>query len=323
MWWAFTVLLGSSVASSQAPPEGETEASDELTEPPAASDGEVLGVDPDRVPEPPADREVSAPPSEEDVRRGVTREFEVEGRPPPDDETWLDGPPRWFLAGAVDFGVLYFRPRFSGGFGTPYRSWIGFDVNPIFGGEGVGAYGGLRFAVPFVDLRVGARYFFTFRRSFLEPRDSYDHLQIESRAGPSSRYLSLESELSIDIPIGPTAIVGEFAITAVQFVDEGFYVFEETISVVVDPPFVLRGRLGYAVEFGPDEMIQIGLVGEIVRLPGRDVWIARAGIIARINLWDDVQLRGTVIPPVASPDTLGAGGGDSFLLGVRFRWATL
>lgn len=296
---------------------------------PAEDSGERAVVvdadsDSDSDPESDSDSDSGSDPDggTEGATRRRTRDFYVEGEPAPPDLTWRDGPYRWFLSGAIDLGVLYFRPRFSGGYGKPHETWLGFDLNPIFSGEGIGAYGGLRFAVPFLDLRLGARYYFTFRRSFLIPRESYDHLQIESRAGPSSRYLALEAELSLDVPIGPTSIVSELAVTSVQFVDDGFYVYEETIKVVTDPPYIWRGRLGYTIDFGPDGLIRFGVVAELVHLPGRDAWVFRAGGIARVSLWHDLEIRGTFIPAILSPDELGADGGDSFNVGLRFRWAT-
>ena len=235
---------------------------------------------------------------------------------------WRRGAPRWFLAGAIDLGAIYFRPRFSAGWGKPHSSWLGLDANPIFTGEGVGCYAGLRAALPFVDLRVGGRYFFTFRRSFLEPREQYDHLQIESRVGPPSRYLSWEAELTTSLPLGPGRVLGELAGTLVTLVDDGFYVFEETIRVVLEPPWVWRVRAGYELSLGPEGIGRLALIGEVVGLPGRDAYVVRGGIEGGLLLWDDFEIRGRVVPPLVSEDSLGAGGGDSFQLGFRYRFAS-
>ena len=235
---------------------------------------------------------------------------------------WHRGPPRWFLAGAIDLGAIYFRPRFSAGWGKPHASWVGLDANPIFSGEGLGHYAGLRLALPWVDLRVGGRYFFTLRRSFLESRESYDHLQIQSRVGPPSRYLSWEAELTTSVPVGPGSVMAELAGTMVTLVDDGFYVFEETIRVVVDPPWVWRARVGYGLSLGPGGVGRLTFLAEAVGIPGRDALVVRGGLEASLLVWDDFEIRGRVIPPLVSEDSLGATGGDSFQLGFRYRFAS-
>ena len=236
---------------------------------------------------------------------------------------WWGGRERWFMSGAIDVGWLYFRPRFSAGYGRPHALWAGFDVNPIFGGSGVGGYAGLRGFHPNIDLRVGGRYFFAFRRSFLEPASSYDHLDVQIRDGPPSRYLSVEAELTWNIPVGFGSIIGEAAGTAILLAPDGFYVFEETLRVVANPPWVWRGRVGYQIRFGPDDAIGFALVGELVGVPERDdALIFRAGGTGGVRLFRDLSIRFRFIPPILSPDRLGAVGGDSYQIGIRYLFAT-
>lgn len=240
-----------------------------------------------------------------------------------DDVTGWEGGPRWFVSGTVDLGFLYFRPRFSAGYGIPFRYWLGIDANPEFRGEGVGAWFGLRAFHPRVNLRVGGRYMYTFRRSFLTPANAFDHLDIENRSGSASRYLSLEAELTWSLDVGPGRWVGELAGTAVTLVEGGAFVFEERIRVVADPPWIWRAQSGYQVVFGPRDAVQVAVVGEFVGVPKRDsLLVFRAGIRGTIQLFDDLQLRFRFIPPIASRDSLGAVGGDSYQLGVRYRFAS-
>jgi hypothetical protein len=241
-----------------------------------------------------------------------------EGAPVP----WSRQPVRWFLSTEIDTGFLYVRPRFSAGYGRPHDRWVGIDTNPIFSAEGVAGYAGLRFDLPYVNLRVGGRYWYTFRRDFLLPDDSYTVEDIELRRGPRSQFSTWEAELTTNIPIGPGNVLLELAGSRVTGVPDGYFVYEETLRVVVEPPWVWRTRIGYMLPLDPDRTIVIGPVAELVGIPKRDAIVLRAGAIARIFLSPALEARGTFLPAVASPDPLGARGGDAFLLGIRYRWAT-
>ncbi len=230
---------------------------------------------------------------------------------------------RWFVASTIDVGVFYFRPRASFGWGLPFESWLGMDVNPLVSSEGYGAWAGLRFALPAVDLRVGARHFRTFRRSFLPQQEEYDRIDIELRDGPDSRYTSLEAELTWSLPFGRLGrLFGEAALTYVTGVPDGYNVYEERIRLVLQTPWVWRGRLGFAVRTALGGALTLGPVFEVVGNPGRPSTVLRFGAVARLKLYDDLEVRGTFIPVMLSPDNLGLKGGDSFQIGLRWRWAT-
>lgn len=245
---------------------------------------------------------------------------------------WSQQPVRWFGALEFDTGFLYVRPRFELGYGRAHAHWLGVEMNPIFSEEGLAAYAGLRAVLPYLSLRAGGRYWYTFYRSFLAPRDSYTVEQIELRAGPRSRFLTWESELALSLPLGPGTALSELAGSYVSGVDEGYYVYEETLRVVADPPWVWRARVGYLWAGFPwrmeragaesDATVQIGPVLEVVGAPRRGTLVLRAGGLVRIALAGDLEARGTFVPAVATPDALGARGGDAFLLGIRYRWAS-
>lgn len=251
---------------------------------------------------------------------------------------WAEGRPRWFASGIADLGFLYVRPRFTFGYGQPHYRWVGLDANPVLSGEGLGAYLGLRGALPYMDLRVGARGFVTFRRSFLCPPSgyrspqacadqptfaSYDREGIENRTGQDSRYITLEAELTLALPLGPGTLLSELAGSAVTLVDEDFFVYEERIRIVVNPPWVWRARVGYLFPLEASHSIRIGLSTELLGVPKRDdmlVW--RAGLIGSVRLYRDLEARGSFLPAIIARDTLGMAGGDTFLLGLRYRWAS-
>jgi hypothetical protein len=235
---------------------------------------------------------------------------------------WSKQSVRWFVSSEIDTGFLYVRPRFSAGYGRPHDLWVGIDTNPIFSSEGVAGYAGLRFDLPFVNLRLGGRYWYTFRRSFLVPEDSYSVEDIELRAGPRSRFLTWEAELTTTVPLGVGSLLFEGSLSFVTGVPDDYYVYEETLRVVVDPPWVWRTRFGYTVAIDDDRTIVLGPVLELVGIPERYEVVYRAGALARIFLSPALEARGTFVPAVITPDPLGARGGDAFLLGIRYRWAT-
>ncbi|MCA9669622.1 MAG: hypothetical protein KC503_28700 [Myxococcales bacterium] len=244
----------------------------------------------------------------------------VETRTPP----WRLQPKRWFFATRVDLGFVFLRPRISLGYGQPHARWLGIDINPIVSGEGLGAYGGLRFALPYLDLRVGGRWrFFTFRRSFLEQKDRYIREDIELRDGPKSRYAALEAELTGNFPIRKLSLLQfELAGSYVIGVPDGYNVYEEDIRVVLEPPWVWRARVGYAFRLLREDALTVGLLVEIVHNPGRDKFAIRGGVRMALRIRYDLDMRLAFIPVLVSKDSLGAAGGDVFLIGLRWRWAT-
>jgi hypothetical protein len=235
---------------------------------------------------------------------------------------WSLQPARWFVSAEIDTGFLYVRPRFSTGYGRPHDLWVGLDANPVFSSEGIAGYLGLRFDLPFVNLRVGGRYWYTFRRSFLMPEESYSVEDIELREAARSRFLTWEAELTTNVPLGRGVLIAESSFSLVTGVPDPYYVYEETLRVVVDPPYVWRARVGYTFAVDPERTVVIGPVLEFVGIPKRDVVVYRAGALARIFLSPSLEARGTFVPAVYTPDPLGARGGDAFLLSIRYRWAT-
>jgi len=235
---------------------------------------------------------------------------------------WSQQEPRWFGAASIDLGFIYFRPRFSTGYGRPHSRWFGVDVNPIFSSEGIATYAGLRLELPLFNLRAGARYWNTFQRSFLEPRERYSVEDIELRQGPKSTFVTWESELTFNVPIGPGWVLVELAGSYVTGVPDAYYVYEETLRVVVDPPWVWRTRVGYTLALDRAATVIVGPIFEVVGVPKRGTQVYRAGGLIRVSLGVDLEARGTFVPAIVTPDPLGAEGADTFLLGIRYRWAT-
>jgi hypothetical protein len=237
--------------------------------------------------------------------------------------TWGELPARTFVATAIDVGFVYARPRVSLGYGKPFTSWVGIDANPIASSAGLGVYGGLRFEIPHVDLRVGPRYFSAFQHTYLATQDSYSRLELETAGGSRARTLTYEAELDASIPLGPGALLARGSVSYVTGVPADMSVFEETLHVMVTPPLVWRARAGYALRLGRYSQHSIGFVVDVLDVPKRDdseTW--RMGPVLRLVLSRRVEVRGSFVVTVSSPDRIGLVGGDFTELGVRYRWAS-
>lgn len=237
--------------------------------------------------------------------------------------SWVEGAPRPFVATTVDAGYLYVRPRVSVGYGLPFTKWLGLDVNPVLVGAGWGGYAGARFALPYVELRVGARYFSAWQHRYLTPAESYDRLDLDSTVRDKARVFTLDAELSGAIPAGPGDVLALASLSSVHGVPKDAYVFEENLRVVVVPPLVWRVRGGYALRLGAYGQHGVGLVADVLDVPQRDdSRTIRAGPVLRVGLSRHFEVRGSFVVTLSSPDRLGLVGGDFTELGVRWRTAT-
>ncbi|HKO53950.1 MAG TPA: hypothetical protein VJV79_39855 [Polyangiaceae bacterium] len=251
--------------------------------------------------------------------------------PTPDDalmdprmaRSWATLPPRKFIATTVDIGFVYLRPRLSLGYGRPFTQWIGVDANPIAAQNGLGAYAGLRLEIPHLDFRIGPRYFASFNHTYLPQQSSYSRLDLESNLGSPSRTLTFEAELDLNVVLGPGRLLLRGSASYVSGVPDGYSAFEETLHIIVDPPLVWRTRLAYAVSFGGRKQHSIGGAVDLLDVPKRDdSRTIRVGPIVRLALSRRVDVRGSFIFTVVSPDRIGLAGGDFTELGIRYRWAS-
>jgi len=237
--------------------------------------------------------------------------------------SWGTLPPRTFIATTVDVGFVYLRPRISLGYGRPFTQWIGVDANPIAAQNGLGAYGGLRLEIPHLDFRIGPRYFASFNHTYLPTQSSYSRLDLESNAGDPARTLTFEAELDLNFNLGPGRLLLRGSASYVTGVPEGYDAYEETLHIIVDPPLVWRARLAYAFTFGSRKQHGIGAAVDLLDVPKRDdSRTIRIGPILRLALSRRVDVRGSFIFSVVSPDRIGLAGGDFTELGIRYRWAS-
>lgn len=237
--------------------------------------------------------------------------------------SWGTLPPRAFVATTVDVGFVYLRPRLSLGYGRPFTEWIGWDANPIAMTSGLGAYTGLRLEIPHLDLRIGPRYFASFNHTYLPAQASYSRLDLESNSGNPSRTLTYEAELDLNFDLGPGRLLLRGSVSYVSGVPDGYNAFEETLHIIVDPPLVWRTRLAYSFAFGGRKQHGIGAAVDLLDVPKRDdSRTIRIGPLVRLALSRRVDVRGSFIFTVVSPDRIGLAGGDFTELGIRYRWAS-
>jgi len=237
--------------------------------------------------------------------------------------SWGTLPPRAFVATTVDVGFVYLRPRLSLGYGRPFTQWVGVDANPIAAQNGLGAYVGLRLEIPHFDFRIGPRYFASFNHTYLPEQASYSRLDLESNSGDPSRTLTWEAELDLNVTLGPGRLLLRGSASYVTGVPDGYNAFEETLHIIVDPPLVWRARLAYAFTFGSRKQHGIGAAVDLLDVPKReDSRTIRIGPIVRLALSRRVDVRGSFIFSVISPDRIGLAGGDFTELGIRYRWAS-
>jgi hypothetical protein len=244
---------------------------------------------------------------------------------------WQLGRPRLFFATLVEAGYAYLRPKFALGYGLPYWRWVGLEAHPLLSLGGVGQYAGIAAELPRLQLRVGGRYYYPFSRSFLIPPggvgvfsadDSFSREDIQSVAGPKAKYLALEAEAIGTLPIPAGSLFLALTGYRTMLVPDGYYMFEENLHAVMKPPYVWRTRLGYLAAFGRDAAIRVGPAVDLIGLPGRNKFVVRGGLLGTVSVNAHLAAQLSLIPVIASPDTLGVAGGDFGYLGVSLFWAT-
>lgn len=253
----------------------------------------------------------------------------IEGSPPPVGglETgnrrayWSRGSHRWFVSSLFDAGYLYLRPQIAVGYGKPHWRFAQLETSTGLSGGGANQYGGLRLALPFIEVRSGIRYQFPFARTFILEKDAYSRFDLEARDAPSARYSSVDSEITANVPAYRGSIFALFGANYVFGVTDGYDVYEEQLRVVIRSPWVYRARVGYALRFGDQGAIRIGPVVEALYIPRRGATVVRGGVVATVVLTHNVEVLATFVPTILSPDAIGTAGGDFGQLGIRYRWA--
>jgi hypothetical protein len=257
-------------------------------------------------------------PPPQGVQPGLTEGLEQAQKRP----FWVSGARRWFISSVLDAGIVYLRPQLAVGYGKPHWSWIGIEGYSSVSISGGVEYAGLRATTTFLDARVGARYNFSAEQDFLEPQDIYTREDSELEIGPQSRYVALEAELTGSVPLPGGSL---FAVASGYYIADtppGYYVFEDALRVIIDPPYVWRARLGYLASFGIDDTLKVGIAGELIGIPGREAFVVRAGPVIGVSLTHHLEAVGALMIVAHNPDELGLRGAEFGNLGFRYKWAT-
>ena len=141
---------------------------------------------------------------------------------------------------------------------------------------------GLRAAIPLVDLRVGARYVWDFQQYYLVPANSYHRIDFQSQELSRASYTTLEAEITGNVPLGPGSLLGVASGSYMTGVPKDVFVYDETLRIIIKPPYEWRLRGGYAVRLGAEGKISVGIVADVLGMPGRRSGeVLRAGIIGQ------------------------------------------
>lgn len=241
------------------------------------------------------------------------------GSPP--GARWSTGRDRWFLAGRIDAGFLFLRPRVSAGYGRPHFDWIGLDFVPTVAFSAAGGYAGGRMEGRFVEIRTGLLYQYSFNRSFLPEAPSYDLVDLDVLDGPRASYFLWDSELDLYFPIEPLRIRYQIQPVVADGIPEDHYLYFDNLRVISGRGLTLRQRAGIEF-FWPGTTIGIAPEVELVWLDARSAVVFRAGGTVRWLLSDEFEVRTSFLPVFVSPDQLGRASSDVLEFALRWRWAT-
>ncbi len=235
---------------------------------------------------------------------------------------WGAGKDRWFGAATFDSAGISARIGLDVGYGKPHHQWFGLQVEPQVSFSGIGAFGGLRAATPFGSLRVGPRFYTSLGQHLVEKADVITKPMLDLEEGPRSRYLSLDAELNVSIPLPLGSFGALLNASGVFGVNEDYYVFENSLRVVMEAPFVGRLRLNYLAPIGAYKTFRIGGMVEGIYNPGREYLNIRTGPAVAVSLTHHLEALAQVAFSVYNPDEIGLAGADLGQIGLRYRWAS-
>lgn len=235
---------------------------------------------------------------------------------------WSAGPRRIFFAANFDVGVIYGRTEANIGWGKPFYSWGGIETSTRLTPGGITFYGGPRLTIPHLQLRMGLRHYSSTDNNYLLPRQTYERVQLDRDVEPRAHYSSLDAEVTVDAPLPVGTISFTASLNDIFGVDHGYFVLDDALRVIVDPPWVWRTRLAYLVNVGKWEDMGVGGAVELIGVPQRDATFVRLGPVVTVSLTHHLQATGAAGFVVAGRDHIGLAGADLGQIGLRYRWAT-
>ncbi len=257
---------------------------------------------------------------------GVAKARDGEPIEPPAElirsDYWSRGSSRLFMSSRLEAGLVYAKPQVAVGYGRPFWSWVGVEAFGLTTNSFGGGFVGVRGALPFVSLSLGARDSYSYVRSYLPIKQHYTVDDVSRAPGEHARYVTLEAEAFAvaPVPLGYVLVAPVFY--AVTDAPPGRYLYEESLRGIMKPPFIWALRTGYLLAFGHDDFVKVGGLFEVVGLPGRDETILRAGPAGTMAFTEHLDLTGTFSMVISSPDSLGLWHGPFGQIGLTYYWAT-
>lgn len=228
---------------------------------------------------------------------------------------------RPFFAATLDAGALYLRPRAHFGYGRPHFNWVGAELGTGFSLSGITGYGGLRGVFPYLDLSIGARYESPVDQAFLPRQKSFVREELELTTLPQARYIVGQVEAASAIPFPGGNLVAVASGYYISNVPDDLLLFEQSLRVVSDAPWMWRARLGYLYHLGWLGTMRAGATAELIHLVGRKSVVVRTGPALSVALTHHLEATAAVLIVATSPDALGLRGADLGRIGLRYRWA--
>lgn len=239
-----------------------------------------------------------------------------------DQPYWGASKPRWFAAVVFETAGISGRTELDVGYGKPHHLWGGLEVSTALALSGLQGYAGLRFTIPWMTLRFGPRFWTALGQKLVEPADVITRPMLDAFEGFRTRYLALDGDASFQIPLPIGAIGVLVSASGIFGVEDGYYVFENSLRVVMEPPFVGRARMTYLAGIGNPATFRLGGLVEGIYNPGREMVNIRVGPAVAVSLTHHLEAVAAAAISIFNPDEIGVAGADLGQIGLRYRWAT-
>ena len=266
------------------------------------------------------------PPSTARAQQGVG----LGAASPPDVRTditaarpyWGAGPPRFFASVMFETAGISVRDELAVGYGRPHHTWAGLQIDNKLSLSSLTFFGGVRAVAPWGSVKFGPRFVTAANQKLIPEADVVTKTMLDAGEGLRSKYLSLDAEASFSIPL-PFGAIGLLATGyGLVSVEDDHYVFEDSLRVVIEPPFVGRFRASYLAPIGSPATLKIGALAELIYNPGREYFNVRLGPAVAVSLTHHLEAVASVALSVYNPDEIGVAGADLGQIGLRYRWAT-
>jgi hypothetical protein len=227
---------------------------------------------------------------------------------------WADGDTRPFVGVRTELGP-YGAIEASSGYGRPHWMWVGVEAFALLTPDWTASGVGLRANLLAADLKLRARKSWSFSKG-RAPFAPHHTKEDFTSARPLAEYTGLEADLASVLPTpGGYALLEAIYFRQVD-APAGLETLESYHHVVMRDALFLS-RLGWAAALGQSGWLKLGVLSDVVATFGRGTTV-RAGPLALVQLNDHLDLIGTLIWPVRSPDDLGFAGTFGT---IRLRWS--